>query len=149
MLPKRTCPSCNGKTIRCSSTFKNLFISNDGSKCPQCNSLVLVKQTYIELLKYPFGTLSIIMFFVGVTLLLEPFNTLTDGSFLDGTLFLVFLNLIVTFLPVMALTFLYCYYIPIVIGSDKEVIYMYKVHLKVLLIEVLIVGIFVIAISYF
>jgi len=129
--------------------FKNLFISNDGSNCPQCNSLVLVKQSYIEVLKYPFLTLSMIMFFVGVTLLLEPFNTLTDGSFLDGTLFLVFLNLIVVFLPVIVLTLLYCYNMPIVIGSDEKVIQMYKMHLKVLLIEALIVISFFIAISYF
>ena len=129
--------------------LKNLFISNDGSKCPHCNSLILVKQSYIEVLKYPFATLSIIMFFAGIMLLLEPFNEFTDGSFLDGTLFLVFLNLIVIFLPVMALVLLYCYYMPIVTGSEEEALHMYKIHLKVLLIEALIVITFVIAIYYF
>ena len=129
--------------------LKNLFISNEGSKCPHCNSLVLVKQTYIEALKYPFWLLSIVMGFVGIMLLTELFFDLTKRTFLDGTLFLVFLNLVVMSLPVIALILLYCYTMPIVIGSDEEVIQMYKMHLVVRLIEASIVIAFIIAISYF
>lgn len=149
MLPKRTCPSCNKKTIRCSSTLKNLFISNEGSKCPQCNSLVLVKQTYIEALKYPFRLLSIIMGFVGILLLTKFFFDFTKGTFIDGTLFLVFLNLLVMFLPLIVLILLYCYFMPIVTGSDEDVLHMYKMHLIVRFVEALIVVAFVIAIFYF
>lgn len=149
MLPKRTCPSCNKKTIRCSSTLKNLLISNEGSRCPQCNSLVLVKQTYIETLKYPFGLLSIIMVFTGIMLLTEFFFDFTKGSFLDGSLFLVFLNLLVMSLPLIGLILLYCYFMPIVTGSNEDVLYMYKMHLIIRFLEVLILIAFIVAIFYF
>ena len=101
--------------------LKNLFITNEGSKCSNCNSLILVKQSYKETLKYPFGLLLLIMFFTGSIVLLEPFGEFTKGSFIEGTLFEVFLNMIVLFTPMIILTLVYCYKIPIVEGTDEEI----------------------------
>ncbi len=122
MLPKRTCPSCNKKTIKFISMMKNIFINNEGSRCSNCNSLILVKQSYQEILKYPLVLLGIVLFFVGTLVLLEPFIELTEGSFLEGTLFLVLLNMIVVFSPIIVLILVYCYYIPIVQGTEEEII---------------------------
>jgi len=121
MLPKRTCPSCSKKTIKIISMLKNLFITNEGSKCSNCNSLILVKQSYKETLKYPFSLLLLLMFFAGSLVLLEPFGEFTKGSFIEGTLFEVFLNMIVLFTPMIILTLVYCYKIPIIEGTDEEI----------------------------
>lgn len=121
MLPKRTCPSCDKKAIKFASIMKNIFITDEGSRCTNCHSLILVNQSYKQVLKYPFVLLSIVLFLVGVPALYEPFIKLTEGSFLDGTLFLVFLNMIVVFSPIIVLVLIYCYYIPIVPGTEEEI----------------------------
>ena len=131
MLPKRTCPSCNHKTIKFISMVKNLLITNEGSKCSHCGSLILVKQSYKQTFKYLFTLINIAMFILGI-ILLNYFNEFTDGTILEGSLFLVFLNLTVMFSPIIISILIYCYSMPIVLGTEEEI----KKRNKIYIIEI-------------
>ncbi|WP_024954039.1 hypothetical protein [Sulfurospirillum arcachonense] len=119
-LPKRTCPICGTKSIKVVSVMKNLFITNEGSKCNECGSLILINQLYKQILKHPIGLLMGIIFFVSMYLLI-PFKELMNETILKGTLSLIALNMIVMVLPLIISLSIYAYLMPIVEGTEKEI----------------------------
>ena len=102
------------------SVMKNLFITNEGTKCTKCDSLILVKQTYKEALYIPLGLLFLITL-IGGLLLGDYLGDTLDGSILDGTLYLVFIKLFTFCLPSAIAVILYGYFIPIVNGTEEEI----------------------------
>ncbi len=139
MLPKRTCPSCNKRTIKFISMFKNLYITNEGSKCSNCGSTIIVKQVYKQVIKYFIDILQIILFFLNIIYLYIPFTEFMNETLLRGTLFLVFINLIFIFTPNIIITLIYCYTMPIINGTSEELKKKNKIALIGYIFEIMII----------
>ncbi len=146
MLPKITCPSCNQKTVMFISIFKNLFITNEGSKCSNCKSLILIKQEYKQILKYFIMILHPIVFILNIIYIYEPFTRYMNETIFSSTLLLIFINLIFLFIPNIIINIIYCYFIPIVEGTEEEIkkrnkigIIGYSIEIGIIIVIVLII----------
>jgi len=122
MLPKRSCPFCNQQTVKFSSMIKNLFMLNEGTECSSCGYFILVKRTFsIGTLSFLFTIVNVVIFFFNLLYIFPIFTNFMNTTSLNGTLLLVFINLLFMFVFHIFLTLIYCYKVPIEFSTEKEI----------------------------